>query len=87
MRTVRNFAFVLLVCSALFASERRVLADWGNWEVSGYMSWSWFGACEGWWDCEESSSQTLYSQCEGLCSASYGEVSGFDCYWDGTSSQ
>lgn len=82
MRTIRNATFVALVVTAVFASSRGVLADWGNWEPAGAYSWTWYGGCTGAWDCDGEEGHTLYDNCANLCSL-YDGVSGFDCYWSG----
>lgn len=83
MRRLRNLAFALLVVTAVFASGKGVLADWGNWQVAGYYSYDWYGGCIGWWDCDPN----RRSECELLCSNLYTDIFYFWCYYDGGSAE
>jgi hypothetical protein len=83
MRKIRNVMFVVLVVVAVFASSRGVLADWDNWTYEGSYTWSWFGACFGWWSCEVN----RHDECEDMCELYQREILNFDCYWNGGGAQ
>jgi hypothetical protein len=80
MRIIRNLSFVLLVIVTAVASDRKVSADWNNWEGSWPGPFTFFGACQNAGDCEEDIGQGVYYGCYQRC---LGYVSSYSCTWTG----